>query len=122
MQDKKTIFIPDRPGNKLIHRHKNILENPHIGLIFFVPNTRETLRIDGKAELRNDHEVLNRHEARGRPASLVTKITVGKLLFLQIFEIQIRGGNQKKSLLEKCLSAPTRIKKWVNQQSESKDD
>ncbi|MBC09252.1 MAG: phosphohydrolase [Gammaproteobacteria bacterium] len=81
VQDKKTIFIPDRPGNKLIDGHKNIIENPHIGLIFFVPNTRETLRINGNAELRNDHELLNRFEARGRPASLVTKITVEESFF-----------------------------------------
>ena len=81
VQDQKTLFIPDRPGNKLIDGHKNIIENPNIGLIFFVPNIRETLRINGKAELRNDPELLSRLEARGKPASLVTKITVEESFF-----------------------------------------
>ena len=81
VQDQKTLFIPDRPGNKLIDGHKNIIENPNIGLIFFVPNIRETLRINGKAELRNDPELLNRLEARGKPAFLVTKITVEESFF-----------------------------------------
>ena len=81
MQNQKTLFIPDRPGNKLIDGHKNIIENPNIGLIFFVPNIRETLRINGKAELRNDPELLNRLGALGKPASLVTKITVEQSFF-----------------------------------------
>ena len=81
VQDQKTLLIPDRPGNKLIDGHKNIIENPNIGLIFFVPNIRETLRINGEAELRNDPELLNRLEARGKPASLVTKITVEESFF-----------------------------------------
>ena len=81
MQDQKTLSIPDRPGNKLIDGHRNIIENPNIGLIFFVPNIRETLRINGKAELRNDPELLNRLEARGKPAFLVTKITVEESFF-----------------------------------------
>ena len=80
VQDKKTIFIPDRPGNKLIDGHKNILENPYIGLIFFVPNTRETLRINGKAELEMTTSC-SIGSKRGRPASLVTKITVEESFF-----------------------------------------
>ena len=81
VQDQKTLLMPDRPGNKLSDGHRNIIENPNIGLIFFVPNIRETLRINGKAELRNDPELLNRLESRGKPASLVTKITVGESFF-----------------------------------------
>ena len=45
-EDDRTLIIPDRPGNKLADGHLNILDNPTIGLIFFVPNTRETLRIN----------------------------------------------------------------------------
>jgi len=81
VQGQKKLFIPDRPGNKLIDGHKNIIENPNIGLIFFMPNIRETLRINGKAALRNDPELLNRLEARRKPGSLVTKVTVEESFF-----------------------------------------
>ena len=80
-EDNKTLLIPDRPGNKLADGHLNILDNPTIGLIFFVPNTRETLRINGSAELIDDADVLHGLAARGRPALLATRIKIEECFF-----------------------------------------
>ena len=80
-EDNKTLLIPDRPGNKLADGHLNILDNPIIGLIFFVPNTRETLRINGSAELLDDDDVLDRLAARGRPALLATRVRIEECFF-----------------------------------------
>lgn len=80
-EDNKTLLIPDRPGNKLADGHLNILDNPTIGLIFFVPNTRETLRINGSAELIDDADVLHRLTARGRPALLATRVKIEECFF-----------------------------------------
>ena len=80
-EDNKTLLIPDRPGNKLADGHLNILDNPTIGLIFFVPNTRETLRINGSAELIDDADVLDRLAARGRPALLATRVKIEECFF-----------------------------------------
>ena len=80
-EDNKTLLIPDRPGNKLADGHLNILDNPTIGLIFFVPNTRETLRINGSAELIDDDDVLDRLAARGRPALLATRVKIDECFF-----------------------------------------
>jgi len=80
-EDNKTLLIPDRPGNKLADGHLNILDNPNIGLIFFVPNTRETLRISGSAELIDDDDVLDRLAARGRPALLATRVKIDECFF-----------------------------------------
>ena len=80
-EDNKTLLIPDRPGNKLADGHLNILDNPIIGLIFFVPNTRETLRINGSAELIDDDDVLDRLAARGRPALLATRVKIEECFF-----------------------------------------
>src|SRR5688572_2270902 len=41
--DERTLLIPDRPGNRRVDGHRNILRNPHIGLIFIIPNVDETL-------------------------------------------------------------------------------
>ena len=56
--DNETLLIPDRPGNKRIDTLENILENPHVGLIFFVPGMNETLRVNGRAEITTDHALL----------------------------------------------------------------
>ena len=80
-EDNETLLIPDRPGNKLADGHLNILDNPTIGLIFFVPNTRETLRINGSAELIDDDDVLDRLAARGRPALLATRVKIDECFF-----------------------------------------
>ena len=51
VEDDRTLVIPDRPGNKLVFGHLNILANPRVGLLFMIPGTNETLRVAGTAEL-----------------------------------------------------------------------
>src|SRR5262249_30246333 len=48
--DPRHLLIPDRKGNKLIFSLQNILGNPRIGILFLVPGTEETLRVQGTAE------------------------------------------------------------------------
>jgi uncharacterized protein len=45
--DDHTLLIPDRPGNNRIDTMRNILSNPAVGMIFFVPGFNETIRING---------------------------------------------------------------------------
>ena len=56
--DEKTLFLPDRPGNNQIDSLQNIVENPGVGLLFFVPGMNETLRVKGRAEIVTDKELL----------------------------------------------------------------
>ena len=79
--DENTILLPDRPGNKLAFGHLNILENPQLGLLCLIPGTQETLRINGTGKLSSDPELLERLSARGKPATLVLKITVEEVFF-----------------------------------------
>ena len=81
VEDERTLIIPDRPGNKLVYGHLNILENPKVGLIFMIPGTPETLRVNGTAELTADPAVLERLAARGRPAVLAIRVHVGECFF-----------------------------------------
>ncbi|RNB92025.1 pyridoxamine 5'-phosphate oxidase family protein [Brevibacillus fluminis] len=64
--DDKHLVIPERPGNRRIDSMKNILSNPNIGLIFIIPGLEETLRINGRACLVRDEELLAQMEAGGR--------------------------------------------------------
>jgi PPOX class probable FMN-dependent enzyme len=64
--DDRRLIIPERPGNKRFDGMLNILSNPHVGMIFLVPGRQETLRVNGKASITRDPELLNRCVAQGK--------------------------------------------------------
>src|SRR5690606_16113617 len=70
------LLIPDRPGNRLTFGFRNILRNGQIGLIFVVPNQRETLRVKGIATLHKDPGLLAAMQVNGKPALLCTYVEV----------------------------------------------
>ena len=55
--DEKTIAIPDRLGNKRADTFKNILTQPKIAVLFLIPGIRETLRVNGTAQIVTDLKV-----------------------------------------------------------------
>ncbi|HKQ25537.1 MAG TPA: MSMEG_1061 family FMN-dependent PPOX-type flavoprotein [Burkholderiales bacterium] len=81
VEGSRTLLIPERKGNKLIFSLTHILENPHVGLIFLVPGTSETLRVQGTAELLDDTDRRATLAARGSPALLITRVTVTECYF-----------------------------------------
>jgi PPOX class probable FMN-dependent enzyme len=56
--DERTLLIPERPGNRLADSLLNILANPHIGLLFIVPGVTDTFRVNGRATVTVDAELL----------------------------------------------------------------
>src|SRR5215208_1378087 len=64
--DDKTLAVPDRPGNRRADTFTNILENPSVGLIFFVPGKSETLRISGSSRIVRDADLRESMAARGK--------------------------------------------------------
>jgi len=81
VEDDHTVVIPDRLGNRLVFGHLNILANPRVGILFLVPGTDETLRVNGSAELTGDPALLERLAARGRPAVLAIRVRVEEAFF-----------------------------------------
>lgn len=74
--DDKTLVIPDRPGNKRTDSLKNILENPHVGLLFVVPGKEETLRVNGRATIVLDEELLDRLAVDGKRPVLAIAVEI----------------------------------------------
>jgi PPOX class probable FMN-dependent enzyme len=64
--DDRRLVIPERPGNKRLDGLLNLLANPHVGLIFMVPGRDETLRVNGKAWVTRDPQLLERCVAQGK--------------------------------------------------------
>lgn len=81
VEDERTLLVPDRKGNKLVFGLQNILVNPHVGLIFMIPGTNETLRVNGHAHLTRDPAVCARLVARGQPALLAIRVTIDECFF-----------------------------------------
>ena len=81
VDEDNIILIPYRRGNRLVDGHLNILQNPEIGLIFVVPNTRETLRINGTAELIVDEPLQQAMANANHPAVLITRVQVRECFF-----------------------------------------
>jgi PPOX class probable FMN-dependent enzyme len=74
--DDRRLVIPDRPGNKRLDGMKNLLANPHVGLIFLVPGREETLRVNGRAWITRDPELLERSAVQGRTPLLAIGVEV----------------------------------------------
>jgi PPOX class probable FMN-dependent enzyme len=81
VEDERTLLIPERKGNRLMFSLRNILANPQVGMIFLVPGTDETFRVNGTAELSDDPDLLVRLSARGAPALLAIRVTVRECFF-----------------------------------------
>jgi PPOX class probable FMN-dependent enzyme len=81
VEDSRTLLIPERKGNKLIFSLSNILANPGVGLIFLVPGTCETLRVQGEAELLDDAALCAKLLGRGSKALLVIRVRVTECYF-----------------------------------------
>lgn len=64
--DEKRLIIPERPGNKRMDSMRNILVNSRVGLLFFIPGLEETLRVNGRASLIKDDELLEQMAFKGR--------------------------------------------------------
>jgi uncharacterized protein len=81
IEDRNTILIPDRKGNKLLFGLQNILATGRVGILFIAPPTTETLRVNGTAELVVDPAILELLSARGQPAQLAIRVTVRECFF-----------------------------------------
>ncbi|MGX9991463.1 pyridoxamine 5'-phosphate oxidase family protein [Rhizobium sp. Z1P35] len=74
--DKHTLAIPDRPGN---NRLSNIIANPNVGLLFLVPGFDDTLRVNGRASLTNDPQLLAGMSVADRLPKLAIIVTVSEV-------------------------------------------
>jgi PPOX class probable FMN-dependent enzyme len=70
--DDTTLLLPDRRGNNRLDSLRNIVEHGAVGLLFLVPGVNETLRVNGRAHLSTDPELLARFTVGGKtPRSVI---------------------------------------------------
>ncbi len=77
--DETTIAVPDRPGNRRVDGFLNILDNPHVGLIFLIPGRGDTLRINGRATIVSEAPWFDDLAVRGRRPGLAMVIEIDEV-------------------------------------------
>ena len=68
--DERTLLLPDRPGNKLADTLTNLLEDDRIALLFLIPGINDTFRVNGRARIVDDPELLAGSEVEGKVPQL----------------------------------------------------
>jgi uncharacterized protein len=81
VEDDKTLLIPDRRGNNRTDSLGNLLADPRIALLFLIPGVGETLRVNGRAEISIDPDLLARFPAQGKLPRSVIVVHVERVYF-----------------------------------------
>ena len=74
--DDNTLFIPDRPGNNRMDTMLNIIENPNVGLLFMVPGFEDLLRVNGRAQIVRDQDLLGQAVVNGKTPKVGIRVAV----------------------------------------------
>jgi PPOX class probable FMN-dependent enzyme len=101
VHDDSTLLIPDRRGNNRVDTMMNIIENPHVGLLFMVPGVNETLRVNGQALIAIDQALLAPLAARGRTPQAAIVVTIEEVYFQS-------GASSGAACLRSARSSPMR--------------
>jgi PPOX class probable FMN-dependent enzyme len=79
--DDATLAIPDRPGNRRIDGWMNVLENPHVALIYLIPGRGDTLRINGRARLIRQAPFFDRLVVEGNRPKVALLVDIDEVFF-----------------------------------------
>jgi len=79
--DDTTIAIGERPGNRRADGYRNVLINPHAGIISIIPGRNETLRINGRARVLRDAPFFDEMTVRGHRPVLALLIEIDQIFF-----------------------------------------
>jgi PPOX class probable FMN-dependent enzyme len=79
--DDRTIALPERPGNRRADGFHNIIDNPHVGLIYLLPGRTDTLRINGRATLVKDAEFFDRMIVKGHRPILAVVVDIEEIFY-----------------------------------------
>src|SRR5216117_2700708 len=79
--DDRHLATPDRPCNRRLDGMRNLLQNPHVGTIFLIPGREETLRVNGRAWIVRDDELLESLRAHDKRPLIAIGVEVEECFF-----------------------------------------
>jgi len=81
IHDERTLMLPDRRGNNRIDSLRNIVRDPRVALLFLIPGSGTTMRVNGRAHLRDDAELLESFAMEGKPPRSVIVVEIDSVYF-----------------------------------------
>ena len=110
VHDECTLMLPDRRGNNRIDSLRNIVRDPRVGLLFLIPGSGNTLRVNGTAKLSVDPDLLASFEMEGKVPRTVAIVTV-ETAYFQCARAIIRSDlwNPARHIDPKSLPTPGQI-------------
>lgn len=91
IEDDATLMIPDRRGNNRIDSLRNIVRDPRVALLFLIPGSGTTVRVNGRAGITADPDLLDRFAVEGKRPRSVAVITIERVYF-QCARAVLRAG------------------------------
>jgi uncharacterized protein len=74
--DERTLLLPERPGNRIADTLTNLLHDPRIGLLFLIPGVGDSLRVNGRAVIVDDPELLAESTVDGKVPRLGILVSI----------------------------------------------
>jgi uncharacterized protein len=110
IHDARTLMMPDRRGNNRVDSLKNIVRDPRVGLLFLIPGSGTTFRVNGRAHLSVDPDLLGSFAVDGKAPRSVIVVTVESAYF-QCARAIVRADlwNPEKHVDPKVIPTPGRI-------------
>lgn len=81
IHDDKTLMLPDRRGNNRIDSLRNVVRDPRVALMLLIPGSINALRINGRAIVSADAELLESFRVQGKLPRTVLVMTVEEIYF-----------------------------------------
>jgi uncharacterized protein len=110
VHDEKTLMVPDRRGNNRTDSLRNIVRDPRVALLFLIPGSGSTLRVNGRAQVSVDPDLLASFSVDGKAPRTVIIMTVDEIYF-QCARSIVRSDlwNPDKRIDPKTLPTPGQI-------------
>jgi uncharacterized protein len=110
VHDEKTLTMPDRRGNNRVDSLRNIVRDPRVALLFLIPGSGSTLRVNGRAQVSADANLLASFRVDGKAPRTVIVMSVEEIYF-QCARAIVRSDlrNPDKRVDPKSLPTPGQI-------------
>ncbi len=104
--DDRTLILPDRRGNNRIDSLRNIVRDPRVALLFLIPGSGTTFRVNGRAVISVEPGLLDSLAVEGKAPRTALIVTIEECYF-QCARAVMRAGLWKTEAQVDPKSIPT---------------